>query len=98
MFYNIHILIFPPLSRQITTMESLKEVLHKHEKVPMDDPQDRADLYILAPMRLLSPILEESSTERDQNRTANNNTTDLNKSLMTVISEIILQPNKLQNG
>ena len=78
-------------------MESLKEVLHKHEKVPMDDPQDRADLYILAPMRLLSPILEESSSERDQNRTANNNTTDLNKSLMTVISEIILQPNKLQN-
>ena len=79
-------------------MESLKEVLHKHEKVPMDDPQDRADLYILAPMRLLSPILEESSSERDQNRTTNNNTTDLNKSLMTVISEIILQPNKLQNG
>ena len=77
-------------------MESLKEVLHKHEKVPMDDPQDRADLYILAPMRLLSPILEESSLDRDQNRTANN--TDLNKSLMTVISEIILQPNKLQNG
>ena len=74
-------------------MESLKEVLHKHEKVPMDDPQDRADLYILAPMRLLSPILEESSS--DQNRTVNN--TDLNKSLMTVISEIILQPNKLQN-
>ena len=78
-------------------MESLKEVLHKHEKVPMDDPQDRADLYILAPMRLLSPILEESSSaDRDQNRTVNN--TDLNKSLMTVISEIILQPNKLQNG
>ena len=69
-------------TQQITTMESLKEVLHKHDKVPMDDPQDRPDLYILAPMRLLSPIMEESS------EVATNQ--DLNKSLMTVISEILM--------
>ena len=30
-------------------MESLREVIKIHEKVPMDDPQDRPDLYILAP-------------------------------------------------
>ena len=77
-------------TRQITSIESLKEVLHKHEKVPMDDPQDRGDLYILAPMRILSPILEEST---DQNCREN----DLNKSLMTVISEI-LQPTNRQNS
>ena len=39
-------------TRQITSMEGLKDVLHKHE-TKFDDPQDRADLYILAPMRLL---------------------------------------------
>ena len=77
-------------TRQITSIESLKEVLHKHEKVPMDDPQDRGDLYILAPMRILSPILEEST---EQNCREN----DLNKSLMTVISEI-LQPTNRQNS
>lgn len=47
-------------TRQIVSMESLREVIRKHEKVPMDDPQDRGDLYLLAPMRLLlSPIAEE---------------------------------------
>ena len=56
----------------------------------MDDPQDRGDLYILAPMRILSPILEEST---EQNCREN----DLNKSLMTVISEI-LQPTNRQNS
>ena len=34
-------------ARQITTLESLREVIHKHDKTPMDDPQDRPDLYIL---------------------------------------------------
>ena len=44
-------------------MESLREVIRNHEKVPMDDPQDRGDLYLLAPMRLLlSPIAEEPET------------------------------------
>ena len=47
--------------RRINSMESLREVIKIHEKVPMDDPQDRPDLYILAPMRLLSPIMEESA-------------------------------------
>ena len=65
-------------------MESLKEVLHKHD-FTMDDPQDRPDLYILAPMRILSPIMEESEAQ-----------TDLNKSLMTVISEILLHKNPNQ--
>ena len=68
-------------TQRITTMESLKEVLHKHD-FTMDDPQDRPDLYILAPMRILSPIMEESEAQ-----------TDLNKSLMTVISEILLHKN-----
>ncbi len=50
-------------TRQIVSMESLREVIRKHEKVPMDDPQDRGDLYLLAPMRLLlSPIAEEPET------------------------------------
>ncbi len=45
------------------SMESLREVIRKHEKVPMDDPQDRGDLYLLAPMRLLlSPIAEEQES------------------------------------
>merc|ERR1712020_363388 len=43
--------------------------------------------HILAPMRLLSPILEES-VEQQQ---------DLNKSLMTVISEILLNPSTTLN-
>ncbi len=71
-------------TRQITSMQSLQEVLSKHEKIPMDDPQDRPDLYILAPMRLLSPIIEESAC----NNTASDYNS-LNKSLMTVISEIV---------
>ena len=50
-------------TRQIVSMESLREVIRNHEKVPMDDPQDRGDLYLLAPMRLLlSPIAEEPET------------------------------------
>ena len=74
-------------------MESLREVIKIHEKVPMDDPQDRPDLYILAPMRLLSPIMEESAMTNNatNNETKNNATNggDLNKSLMTVISDIL---------
>lgn len=73
-------------TRQITSMQSLREVLTIHEKVPMDDPQDRPDLYILAPMRLLSPILEESVATQQPSE-------DLNKSLMTVISEILMSNN-----
>ena len=72
-------------TRQITSLESLKQVLHKHEEVPMDDPQDRPDLYILAPMRILSPIMEESAL------TEKNHANELNKSLMTVISDILSQ-------
>lgn len=73
-------------TRQITSMQSLREVLTIHEKIPMDDPQDRPDLYILAPMRLLSPILEESVATQQPSE-------DLNKSLMTVISEILMSNN-----
>ena len=73
-------------------MESLREVIKIHEKVPMDDPQDRPDLYILAPMRLLSPIMEESTmTETTKNATK----ADLNKSIMTVISDILTNSSQL---
>ena len=77
-------------TQRITNMECLKEVLHKHDH-KMDDPQDRPDLYILAPMRILSPIMEESEQAQQ------NNYTDLNKSLMTVISEILSHKTNL-NG
>jgi hypothetical protein len=73
-------------TRRITSMDSLREVILQHEAVPMDDPQDRADLYILAPMRLLSPIMEESETYHNATNRTN---IDLNRSIMTVISEIL---------
>ena len=80
-------------TKQIISLDNLKDVLKKHETVPMDDPQDRGDLYLLAPMRLLTPILEES--ESDSTRTTDpsyNNVAygnQLNKSIMTVISEML---------
>ena len=41
----------------------LKFLMFFLHQVPMDDPQDRGDLYLLAPMRLLlSPIAEEPET------------------------------------
>ena len=34
-----------------------------HERVPYDDPESRGDLYILAPMRLLTPVIEETDSD-----------------------------------
>ena len=42
------------------SLENLRERLEEHDKVPYDDPECRGDLYILAPMRLLTPVLEET--------------------------------------
>ena len=81
-------------TRQIVTMESLKELLGKHENVPMDDPQDRGDLYLLAPMRLLTPILEENESEITGGLTARSHEEDFNRSVMTVISEMLTNHSK----
>ena len=67
-------------------MESLKEVLQNHEQVKMDDPEERGDLYLLAPMRLLTPILEEPEPEHKAD--------DFNRSVMTVISEMLTSHSK----
>ena len=87
--------------KQIVSMETLKDLLHQHERVKLDDPQDRGDLYLLAPMRLLTPILEEedcysSMMDGDNNpeaagATANNG---FNRSVMTVISELLTNHSK----
>ena len=45
---------------RIVSLENLRERLEEHDKVPYDDPECRGDLYILAPMRLLTPVLEET--------------------------------------
>lgn len=79
-------------TRQITSMDSLKEVIQRHEKVPMDSPEDRADLYLLAPMRLLTPIMEEP--EHEMTKHTNSTYADFNRSVLTVISEILGNTNK----
>ena len=82
-------------TRQIVTMDSLKELLGKHEKVPMDDPQDRGDLYLLAPMRLLTPILEETESEMTGGTTTQQSReNDFNRSVITVISEMLTNHSK----
>ena len=73
--------------KQIVSMETLKELLHKHERVKLDDPQDRGDLYLLAPMRLLTPILEEEELQADAEP-------NFNRSVMTVISELLTNHSK----
>ncbi|QQP54605.1 XK-related protein, partial [Caligus rogercresseyi] len=72
------------ITKRVMSMENLKDVISKHETVPMDDPQDRSDLYLLAPMRLLEPILEESEPG-DLSRTSSYN----NRSIMTVLSDFL---------
>ena len=39
-----------------------------HERVPYDDPESRGDLYILAPMRLLTPVIEETDSDITKSR------------------------------
>ena len=75
------------MTRQIESLDNLKEILHKHEHVPMDDPQDRGDLYLLAPMRLLTPIIEEPE---DVSKHADTTYQGIqNRSILTVISEML---------
>ena len=81
-------------TRHIVTMDSLKEILSQHENVPMDDPQDRGDLYLLAPMRLLTPILEETESEITGGLTARSREEDFNRSVMTVISDMLTNHSK----
>ena len=73
-------------------MDSLKELLSKHDKVPMDDPQERGDLYLLAPMRLLTPILEETESEITGGTHCHDD--DFNRSIITVISEMLTNHSK----
>eukprot|EP00095_Tigriopus_kingsejongensis_P012314 maker-scaffold284_size223161-snap-gene-1.25 protein:Tk12314 transcript:maker-scaffold284_size223161-snap-gene-1.25-mRNA-1 annotation:"xk-related protein 6" len=80
-------------TQQILSLDNLKEVLKSHHQVPMDELQDRGDLYLLAPMRILSPILEES--EHGEYSTHHRlgsevyQSLDLNRSIMTVLSEVL---------
>lgn len=85
-------------TQQILSLDNLKEVLKNHNNIPMDDPQDRGDLYLLAPMRILSPILEESesgdyasriSSGQNQAPSEIYQSLDLNRSIMTVLSEVL---------
>ena len=50
-------------ANKIVSLDNLRETLSNHEQVPYDDPESRGDLYILAPMRLLTPVVEESESE-----------------------------------
>ena len=85
-------------TQQVLSMDNLKDFLREYSAVPMDDPQDRGDLYLLAPMRILSPIVEESepatatntNVSRDDYETHNHY--ELNRSILTVISEILVPP------
>ena len=83
---NFSFVVLQVSTRQIVSMESLKEVLQNHEQVKMDDPEERGDLYLLAPMRLLTPILEEPEPEHKAD--------DFNRSVMTVISEMLTSHSK----
>ena len=89
-------------TNRIVSLESLREVLLEHEKVPYDDPECRGDLYILAPMRLLTPVIEETESEFTRSRlyqsiltqgSAHNyqpaNYSDVDTSIMSIISEVL---------
>ncbi len=80
-------------TRQIASLDNLRQILQEHESVPMDDPQDRGDLYLLAPMRLLTPIIEEEPTSSDLDTTTftecSHGKSGHNRSILTVISEIL---------
>ena len=50
-------------AKTIVNLDNLREVLHQHEQIPYEDPENRGDLYLLAPMRLLTPIGEETESD-----------------------------------
>ena len=93
-------------ANKITSLESLRETLMTHEQIPYDDPENRGDLYILAPMRLLTPIMEETDSELTRSKVyqelssslASRNThySTMDTSIMSIISEVlsVRQPNQ----
>ena len=86
-------------ANKITSLETLRDTLSAHEQIPYDDPENRGDLYILAPMRLLTPIMEETDSELTRSkiyqelstvsRNTNYNYSDLDQSIMSIISEVL---------
>ena len=92
-------------TNRVVSLESLREVLLQHEQVPYDDPECRGDLYILAPMRLLTPVIEESEAEFTRSRlyqslthgssssysghNRQTNYSDVDTSIMSIISEVL---------
>merc|ERR1719433_967887 len=86
-------------ANKITNIDTLRNTLSSHEQIPYDDPENRGDLYILAPMRLLTPIIEESDSELARSKiyqelsTVSRNTvcnySDVDNSIMSIISEVL---------
>ena len=86
-------------ANKITSLETLRDTLSAHEQIPYDDPENRGDLYILAPMRLLTPIMEETDSELTRSkiyqelstvsRNTNYNYSDVDQSIMSIISEVL---------
>ena len=80
----------------IINLDNLREALHQHEQIPYDDPEQRGDLYLLAPMRLLTPIGEETESDiTTRSRTYQAMSTfskeysDVDQSIMSIISEVL---------
>ena len=88
-------------ANKITNIDTLRNTLSAHEQIPYDDPENRGDLYILAPMRLLTPIIEETDTELTRNKIyqelsvmsrstqGDRNYSDVDASIMSIISEVL---------
>ena len=86
-------------ANRIVSLDNLRDTLLQHDKVPYDDPESRGDLYILAPMRLLTPVLEESESDLTRSKTyqslgscfsnASRAYSDLDASIMSIISEVL---------
>ena len=85
-------------TNKIVSLDNLRETLQLHEKVPYDDPESRGDLYILAPMRLLTPVFEESEPDLTRSKlyqslASMSNTSqvysDMDTSIMSAISEML---------
>ena len=83
----------------IVNLDNLREALHHHEQIPYDDPENRGDLYLLAPMRLLTPIGEETESDlRSKTYQSLSNYSkeysDVDQSIMSIISEVLNTRNK----
>ena len=88
-------------ANKITNIDTLRSTLSAHEQIPYDDPENRGDLYILAPMRLLTPIVEETDSELTRNKIyqelstmskstqGDRNYSDVDASIMSIISEVL---------